>query len=555
MARPVRIGVANIAFVLLAALFASCHRPNSMPVPAIDGPRSGRVLDTLEFTLTFPDTACGPVSYQMNWGDGDSAQWLGPCNPESVLPVHHAWDQPGKYAVCTRALIGNEGLSAWSDSLVISVKANRPPDRPSAPVLPRYWQTDTGFMSVSTSQDAEQDSIAIRVLTERGDTSAWSQFVASGETATVVLTFTSAGSQNVLAQAKDIRGDLSDLSDPCSCRVMAGRVSLRWSFDIGRGFRAAASIGHDGTVYAFQNGGLRALNPDGSLRWALDSAQYQGAPCIGTDGTIYCGGRGLSAVNPNGSVKWFSELGSQACALGPDGTIYTAAGSDLIALTSGGVFKWRYETDGFIDYPPAVGRDGTIYFGSNDFHAYAVNPDGSLKWRRSGGDWFDCAPAIADDGTIYFMCYDGTLYARNPDGSLRWQQLIGHPWYYRDAIVGPDGTVFVGSIGDWFAFDSSGRQVWSQVAEGYTGYAVAIAEDGTVYWSDTAGLTVLFPDFTVRQRFTEVGNLVGYITIAADGTVYGSGDGRMYALNGVARPCRRQWTMHLHDAQHTGRAE
>ncbi|MEM2050807.1 MAG: PQQ-binding-like beta-propeller repeat protein, partial [Thermoproteota archaeon] len=43
--------------------------------------------------------------------------------------------------------------------------------------------------------------------------------------------------------------------------------------------------------------------------------------------------------------------------------------------------KWKYRTGGMILSSPAIGADGTIYFGSDDTHLYALNPDGSLKWK------------------------------------------------------------------------------------------------------------------------------------------------------------------------------
>jgi outer membrane protein assembly factor BamB len=29
---------------------------------------------------------------------------------------------------------------------------------------------------------------------------------------------------------------------------------------------------------------------------------------------------------------------------------------------------------------PAVGSDGTVYVGSQDYYLYAINPGGTLKW-------------------------------------------------------------------------------------------------------------------------------------------------------------------------------
>ncbi len=64
------------------------------------------------------------------------------------------------------------------------------------------------------------------------------------------------------------------------------------------------------------------------------------------------------------------------------------------------LLKWSYETSGPIWSSPAIGADGTIYFGYDGL--YALNSDGSLKWRYLTGCEVPSSPAIRDEGTIYF---------------------------------------------------------------------------------------------------------------------------------------------------------
>ena len=69
---------------------------------------------------------------------------------------------------------------------------------------------------------------------------------------------------------------------------------------------------------------------------------------------------------------------------------------------------------------PAIGPDGTIYFGSWDHKFYAVKPDGTKKWEFATGGAVSASPAIAADGTIYFGS-ENTLYALKPDGTKNWE--------------------------------------------------------------------------------------------------------------------------------------
>jgi outer membrane protein assembly factor BamB len=70
------------------------------------------------------------------------------------------------------------------------------------------------------------------------------------------------------------------------------------------------------------------------------------------------------------------------------------------------LFKSACATDG-----PAIGADGTVYFGTKDGTFYALNPDGTLRFQLKAGGQISSAPAIANDGSVYFVADDGFLYA------------------------------------------------------------------------------------------------------------------------------------------------
>jgi len=84
---------------------------------------------------------------------------------------------------------------------------------------------------------------------------------------------------------------------------------------------------------------------------------------------------------------------------------------------------------------PAVGTDGTIYFGCRDRKFYAVRPDGKKKWEFKTGAWVDSSPAIAADGTIYFGSWDKNLYALKADGAKAWEFATGGRWCLRQRLT------------------------------------------------------------------------------------------------------------------------
>ena len=61
---------------------------------------------------------------------------------------------------------------------------------------------------------------------------------------------------------------------------------------------------------------------------------------------------------------------------------------------------------------PAVGGDGTIYFGGQNYNVYALNPSGGLKWSLpADNDVSQMQPTIGQDGALYVSTGFGTLYA------------------------------------------------------------------------------------------------------------------------------------------------
>ncbi|ODS32378.1 MAG: hypothetical protein SCARUB_02489 [Candidatus Scalindua rubra] len=56
--------------------------------------------------------------------------------------------------------------------------------------------------------------------------------------------------------------------------------------------------------------------------------------------------------------------------------------------------KWTFQAGDVISSSPVIGIDGTIYFGSQDKHLYALNPDGSLKWKFETKAEVDSRPQL-----------------------------------------------------------------------------------------------------------------------------------------------------------------
>jgi outer membrane protein assembly factor BamB len=161
---------------------------------------------------------------------------------------------------------------------------------------------------------------------------------------------------------------------------------------------------------------LYALNPDGTKKWSFGiGAAMEGSPAIGPDGTIYvtADDRYLHAINPNGTSKWTylanNTIPTSPC-IASDGTIVFSAGAPfnarMYAVTPAGKTKW--ELDG-PDADAVFTADGMMYVPYFD-GLHVIDATGHDRATFKTG-WYASTPAIGADGTIYFGSWDGNLYA------------------------------------------------------------------------------------------------------------------------------------------------
>lgn len=211
-----------------------------------------------------------------------------------------------------------------------------------------------------------------------------------------------------------------------------------------------------------------------------------------------------------------------APAVGPDGTIYFGTfRGNFWALNPDGTRKWIFRTGTEIKSAPAVALDGTIYFGCRNRKFYALRSDGKKRWEFQTGGWVDSSPALARDGTVYFGSWDKSFYAFRPDGKKKWEfktpgEIVSSP------AIGTDGTIYFGSHDrKLYALTPDGRKKWEFAVGGPIISSPAINGDQCLYITSVDGfLHAVNLDGTLRWRLHTGSITESSPVIGPDGTVY-----------------------------------
>jgi outer membrane protein assembly factor BamB len=186
--------------------------------------------------------------------------------------------------------------------------------------------------------------------------------------------------------------------------------------------------------------------------------------------------------------------------------------------------KWKFPTGNKIVSSP-VFHEGTLFFGSDDGNLYAVDAaTGRQKWKFVTEGPVSSTPAVAG-GLVFFLSYDGKFYAVDePSGKLRWKfATAGERRFEAKGLHGmlPLGQTFP----DPYDVYLSSPAVADSVV--YFG-----SGDGRVYALDAAS-------GTVRWRF-QTGDVVHASPAVSGGIVYfGSWDSLFYAVD--ARTGQEKW--------------
>lgn len=268
---------------------------------------------------------------------------------------------------------------------------------------------------------------------------------------------------------------------------------------------------------------------------------------FGTDGEVFIAGLSawVSTWSDTRVVAYVPEAASVGSA-----TVYIVSQglqSNQVPLTvtarqANGRIRWSFETEATNQWwRPALAPDGTIYVhtnGTSEGLVYAISPDGALLWIQKVNAYPYVPPSAGPDGAVYVGSI-GTIYRISPDGAIDWQYDPTDGINIRVApTIGPDGLLYGAfELSGVFAMEpSTGAVLWSNpgdpVMSDKAGDAVEMKFGPSgpgqpvdqVYVSMEGQASFYAFSTSGDQLFTaSLGNLSGTAeaAIGSDGTIYG----------------------------------
>jgi len=409
-----------------------------MPPDSVVCPLKVDTVSELELTIFPPKNAQPPISYRIDWGDGETLNWTEPLLIQSEIYRYHRYRTTGSFAIRVMAKEGIGNTSIWSKPCSVEV----------VPALVKWFAPTLEPVVAAPALD-QNGNIYIG---DEGGT--FYSFNPAGE---LRWTFSTRGPIYAGASIANGLVYLPSLDSHLYCLDTLG--TLIWSCDLGDEAWTPVAIGTDNNLYiTTDQGRLTSIDPRGKIRWTVSLGdEISSSPTIGPDGLIYVGADSLYCFHPRGKKRWTFGTPEGAYffaapVIDEKCLVYTGSFDGFIyCLGPDGRLRWRSPVpdEDEIRTETVFAADGTLYCGSDGYYLCAKPLVSTVKVLFESNDVICATPAISENGTIFVLSDDGILYALKPDGKIVFTQEIAGGdkdlYYTSSPTIGPDGTVYVGS--------------------------------------------------------------------------------------------------------------
>ncbi|MBD3308597.1 PQQ-binding-like beta-propeller repeat protein, partial [candidate division KSB3 bacterium] len=265
--------------------------------------------------------------------------------------------------------------------------------------------------------------------------------------------------------------------------------SFRWKYPTEHGVVSSPAVADEENLvlYGSLDHSLYAVDwRTGKLSWSVETqGPVQSSPSI-MHGHVFFGsddGRLYAVRLASGKIQWQWEGGdpirTRPLVTGELIVVGQESGY-VIGVDLAGQIVWRFKAKRAV-YSSPVDHEGLVFFGSMDWHVYALDIARGWKvWALRTNKPIVSSPAYGDD-RVYIGSVDGNLYAIDASsGKERWRfetegQITSSPAYV-------DGVVYFGGVDKKvYSVDAkTGRLRWSYETEGKITSSPAV-HDGIVY--------------------------------------------------------------------------
>jgi hypothetical protein len=202
--KNIKLGLAT-----LAGLSEGSYKSNAPDKPTLTGPTLGVLNKNYEYTVVATEPDGEDVYYFIDWGDGTNTGWFGPYSPGTSTVSQKAWNAPANYTVKARAKDIHDVASVWSDSLIVSIIDDNPPNTPTISGE-KKGKVNTPYPYTFKSTDVNGDQVYFTIDWGDGQIDEWVGPYNSEEQAEFTHQWDTKGDYTIKAKAKDIHGIESD---------------------------------------------------------------------------------------------------------------------------------------------------------------------------------------------------------------------------------------------------------------------------------------------------------------------------------------------------------
>lgn len=190
----------------LTCVSGGLNANNNPPTkPIINGPTSGIVGNTYNFTFVSTDPEEEDIYYYVDWNDGTNSGWVGPFESGVEATIGHKYIQTSTYNIRAKAKDEHNYEGAWSDLFTFVVGDNQ------VPSVPEINGTTKGKPNIEytyklKSTDPNNDDVYYYVDWGDGTNTGWIGPFTSGEEISVNYSFSKKRTYKISARAKDVYG-------------------------------------------------------------------------------------------------------------------------------------------------------------------------------------------------------------------------------------------------------------------------------------------------------------------------------------------------------------